>query len=145
MRRRPVYRVRFAAIRRREGDEVTELTPGEQLRARIAAEYERNGYEPDGREAELIDRACSTAESIAALEVVLDADGPTTKGSRGQVVLHPAVSELRQQRLVLLRLLGALDFGSDDAEQPRADLASQRGRRAAQARWIRTAATRKVR
>jgi len=124
---------------------MTEPTPGENLRARLAAEYNRNGYEPDGREAELIDRACSTADAMAALELVLDADGPTTKGSRGQTVLHPAVSELRQQKLVLLRLLGALDFGAAADEQPRSDLASQRGRRAAQARWSRAASTRKVR
>lgn len=107
------------------------VTPGEQLRERIATEYEHNGTEPDGREAEMIDRAAATADLIAELEAVLDRDGPTTEGSAGQTVLHPAVPELRQQRAALQRFLSALDFSADGGKQA----VSAGARHAANARW----------
>jgi hypothetical protein len=107
-----------------------DLSGGALLRQRIADQYEHTGYTPDGREEELIDRACTTADVIAALELVVQRDGPTTADGK----IAPAVVELRQQHAILLRLLGALDFGTEDGEQ-RADLATQRARRSANARW----------
>ena len=92
------------------------------------------GFRFDSREVALLARACSTADAIDALEQVVTADGPTARGSRGQVVVHPALAELRQQKLVLLRLLSAIDFGNDqDGETP----ASRRARHAAETRWNR--------
>lgn len=110
---------------------MTDLSPGALLRQRIADEYVANGYEPDGREAELIDRACATADLIAELEAVVEREGTTTLGSAKQTVIHPAVPELRQQRALLMRLLAGLDFGSDST----AAAVSSGARHAARARW----------
>src|SRR5690348_8476196 len=79
-----------------------DLCGGPLLRQRIADQYEHTGYTPDGREEELIDRACTTADVIAALELVVQRDGPTTPDGK----ITPATVELRQQHAILLRLLG---------------------------------------
>jgi hypothetical protein len=107
-----------------------DLNGGALLRQRIAEQYEHTGYEPDGREQELIDRAATTADLIAALELVVERDGPMAPDGK----VAPAVVELRQQHAILLRLLGALDFGTEDGVGS-ATLATHRGRTAAQARW----------
>jgi hypothetical protein len=79
--------------------------------------------------------ACKTADTIAALEAVLDGQDLVVAGSKGQVSVHPAVAELRLQRnaqATLLRYLAipdSVDTSWDDLT------ASQRGRRAAHARW----------
>lgn len=65
---------------------------------------------------------------------MLAREGMTTTGSAGQVVAHPALVESRQQRLVLVRLIALLDFGTDVGEE---SLASRRGAHAANARWTR--------
>jgi phage terminase small subunit len=90
-----------------------------------------DGFRFDSRELALLARACTCADHIAALEDVVNRDGPTTAGSRGQVVVHPALAELRAQKIVLLRLLSTLDFG----EQGEGSLVTQRARKAAVARW----------
>src|SRR4051812_6882956 len=87
------------------GHMAKQQTPGEHLRARVMAEYEHHGTEPDARELETIDRAAAIADTISTLETVLKADGPTTTGPSGQIVLHPAIGELRMQRSALQRFL----------------------------------------
>ena len=106
---------------------------GQGLWAAILDDLE-DDWQLDAREEHLLARACSCADDIAALEAAVTADGVTTTGSRGQVVVHPALSEIRQLRLVQLRLLGALEL-SDPAATKSGTLASQRARRAAEARW----------
>lgn len=75
------------------------------------------GWQFDARELHLLARACRCADDLAALEKAVDEDGPTAKGSRGQIVVHPALAEARHLRLVQLRLLEALELpdegGSD--------------------------------
>jgi phage terminase small subunit len=93
-----------------------------------------DGCELDERELAVLERACTCADTITQLEKAVKRDGLTARGSRGQVVVHPAVGEVRQQKLTLLRLLGALDLGAE--ESPAAGTASsRRARRAADARW----------
>ncbi len=86
------------------------MAPADQLRARIMAEYEHNETTPDGREEEALDRACATADTIALLEADLEHDGPMATGAAGQMIVHPAIGELRQQRALLTRLINTLDF-----------------------------------
>lgn len=71
---------------------------GQGLLASILGGVEE-GWELDQRELHLLERACRIEDQIAALELVLEAEGPTTKGSRGQVVVNPAQSESRQLAL----------------------------------------------
>jgi hypothetical protein len=92
------------------------------------------GLEFDAREMALLERACTCADAVEALDQVVAEEGPTTTGSRGQTVVHPALQESRLQKIVLLRLLKALDLAADsDDETP----AQTRARHAARARWAR--------
>jgi hypothetical protein len=90
------------------------------------------GWELDARELHLLERACRCADDLAALEAAVDTDGATVKGSRGQTVVHPALSEARQLRLTQARLLGSLEL-ADPAERSTAP-ARARARKAAEAR-----------
>lgn len=72
-----------------------------------------------GLEGEEYDRAmvmemCRTADVIDGLAEVLERDGLTTHGSAGQVVVHPAVSEMRQQQQSFSRLLSQLNLETVD-------------------------------
>ncbi len=117
------------------------VTAGAQLRQRIEAELAEHELDLDGRETELLDRACATADAIEALEEVVARDGATVTGSRGQTIVHPALVEARQQKLVLLRLLNSLDLIGDSAAPASP---SARGRAAAQARWRRSPSKREA-
>src|SRR3954463_16172406 len=86
-------------------------------------------YELDARELDCLERACRCADRIADLEAEVQADGVTVTGSRGQKVLHPAVSEIRQTELVRLRLLSAIELV--DAEREASTPSQARARRAA--------------
>jgi hypothetical protein len=70
---------------------------------------------------------------VAALEAAVKRDGMTVLGSAGQSRLNPAVTELRQARLALARLLGELSL--PDEEDKRRSAASRRGQRAVRSRW----------
>ena len=80
--------------------------------------------------------AARQADDISHLQEAVAADGCLVAGSNGQSRVNPAIVELRQARIVVSRLLGALDIPAD-AEQPtRAGTArSQRASHAARARW----------
>lgn len=66
-----------------------------------------NDYELDEHEAVILREACRTADSIDALQAVLDAEGVMSESSQGART-HPALTELRQQRVTFARLLTAL-------------------------------------
>jgi P27 family predicted phage terminase small subunit len=107
---------------------------GKALWRAIVADLDA-GWELDARELHLLERACRCADELAVLEAAVDADGLTVKGSRGQTVVHPALSEARQLRLVQLRLLGAIEMVDPQAAIRSATPAQARGRKAAEARW----------
>lgn len=110
--------------------------PGRALWRSILADLDAE-WELDARELHLLTEACRTADELADLQAVLDKDGLTTAGSRGQTVVHPAVAEVRQLRIVLLRTLSAIEMVDPKAAIRSATPASARGRKAAQARWDR--------
>lgn len=80
---------------------------------------------------------------MKALERAVAADGVMIDGAAGQRRLNAAVTELRQGRIALARLLGELDVPSDEGKPVSA--ASQRASRAAAARWAEHAARKAVR
>jgi hypothetical protein len=83
----------------------------------------------------LLEQASRVADVISGLEAVLEEEGLTASGSRTQKVLHPAVPELRQQRVTLQRLLRSVSTRPD--EHAGSSPAETRARRAAVARYRR--------
>ena len=74
-------------------------SPGEQLRQAVSSRFDL-----DPHEVVLLDSAAATADHIAALQQVVDRDGEVSGEGRP----HPALIELRLQRLTLGRLLARL-------------------------------------
>lgn len=117
---------------------------GSAFSARVLAEFELT----DSGLA-LLSEACRVLDTIDALSALVDADGLTVPGSRGQTTVHPAVAEIRQQRITLSRLLRQLDLDAeeDDAEDVAPAVFSvntQRAQHAANERWRRERAARGV-
>lgn len=101
-----------------------------------------DGWELDARELVILEAAARQADSNAALERAITEAGVTVEGSQGQPRLNAMVTELRQGRIALEKLLSSLalpgDEGTETAQQ-------RRSRAAAEARWGATAARRRRR
>ncbi len=106
---------------------LVEAPPGAALVARIRSEMKSQGLEPDGREEELLELASRLADRLAELEATIVADGLTVVSKSGLVHLHPAVSETRQTRAALARVLSGIEM-----EDSSKDAVKQA---AAQTRW----------
>lgn len=87
-------------------------------------------YELRQDEQEVLRSACAEADLIVRMEDELADADLTVKGSMGQLVPHPLVTELRQHRATQAALLRGLKL-PDDAS---AGVANQQ-REAAQSRW----------
>ena len=84
----------------------------------------------------LLERAARTADTIAALEAEASTQSLTAKGSMGQAVINPLVSEARSQTSLLDKLLKSLGLPETEEEQlERAQRRSRAGKAAARARW----------
>ena len=87
-------------------------------------------HELDHRELAILHEAARQADSLDALAAVLTKQGYTTVGASGQDRLHPAVSEARQGRLALGRLLDLLHLPDDEGQarvnRPQSRRASRR-------------------
>lgn len=92
-------------------------------------------WQLDARELALLERAGRCADELAKLEKAIDKDGITIAGSKNQRRIHPAVGEARQARLVLLRLLSAIEVTDPKASIRAATPAQKRARDAANTRW----------
>lgn len=72
-----------------------------------------HAYEVDHAQDRLqLVQVCRTADLCDSLHKVAVAEGPLAESSQG-IRTHPAVVELRQQRIVLARLLAALGVPSE--------------------------------
>jgi hypothetical protein len=76
-------------------------------------------YDLDEHELTLLRQACRVADACDALQAILDDEGLMAAGRA-----HPALVELRQQRIVLARLIVALrvplgESEADDRQQYR--------------------------
>src|SRR5436853_2582747 len=60
----------------------------------------------DARDLDTLRAACSSADTIAALEAAVKRDGEVLGAGK----VNPCVIELRQQRVALMRLLAAVDL-----------------------------------
>jgi hypothetical protein len=101
---------------------------GSALWRTIASKYQ---LRPD--ELAVLEDACRTADTIAALESAWAEDGTpmTTRGSMGQLVIHPLIGELRAQRNARAALLRQLKLPDD----PTGEVATNQNRDAATASW----------
>jgi len=84
----------------------------------------------------ILELACRQADDVGRLEELLARDGLVVPGSNRQPRLNAAVTEVRQGRLALGKLLGQLSLPDEEA-RPMSD-ASRRAKKAADARWDRT-------
>ena len=89
-----------------------------------------DGFELDEHELVLLREACRTADGIDALQAAVDSDGVLNEGSQGLRV-HPALVELRQQRIVFARLTAQLGMPSGDEDAPSVGGKARRGARGA--------------
>lgn len=99
--------------------------PGRRLIDAVTSEFELTEHELS-----LLHEAAHVRDTLAELQQLVDREGAMVPRSfEGPRVAHPALTELRQQRLVYARLIGALGLpvGLDDDAKPGAK-APGRGR-----------------
>lgn len=102
---------------------------GVELWHRLCDEYD---FPP--HELLILAEAAAQADAIAALRAAVDGDGTMIAGASGQRRLNSAVTELRQSRLALGRLLGMLAIPSEEDSRPMTQQ-SRRAQHAVKARW----------
>jgi hypothetical protein len=78
--------------------------PGRQLWERTVSEIEFSAHE-----LEILHEAGKTLDALRALQERLDRDGLSCHSSQGEKA-HWALSEMRAQRLALIRLLGSIEI-----------------------------------
>jgi hypothetical protein len=80
---------------------------------------DHDGYELEAHELALLREAVRAQSRCDVLDAVIAAEGPTSTGSKGQAVVHPALIEARQTQLTLARLVAALRMpqGEDDGRR----------------------------
>lgn len=91
-------------------------------------------FELSTSELALFEAVCRTLDVVDSLHAAVRADGVTVAGAAGQTRSHPALVELRQQQVVLGRLLSQLSL-PDETGETLPSLTETRARRAADARW----------
>lgn len=83
---------------------------------------------------EMVVETCRCLDMIDGLAEAIEREGVTVAGSRGQLIVNPAVAEMRQQQTTFARLLAQLNL--DEAEVGAMLSARQASaKRAAQAKW----------
>jgi hypothetical protein len=76
-----------------------------------------DAFDLDYHEELLLREACRTADVLDRLDVEAAGSPVTVINFKGDQVAHPALSESRQQRIVLSRLLASLRLPSGEAEE----------------------------
>ncbi|WP_345153360.1 hypothetical protein [Arthrobacter ginkgonis] len=87
-------------------------------------------YELSIPERAALAQACETVDTLAELEGAIREHGRILASGRPS----PLLAEARQQRAILVRLLGLLDLRLDDGEDA-ATATSRAARKASRARW----------
>jgi hypothetical protein len=84
---------------------------GRRLWASVTSEFDLAEHE-----LALLRQACHTADLCNELQGEVERDGPILATATGQTRIHPAVVELRNQRLLLARLVAMLrvPLGDED-------------------------------
>ncbi len=88
----------------------------------------------DERDLAILALAARQADDVAALEREIRTEGVVVTGSQGQPRLNALVTEARQGRAAIAKLLTDLDLGEQEVERPRSPR-SRRAQHAAEVRW----------
>lgn len=98
-------------------------------------------YELRADEVAVLADACRTTDIIAAMDSAWAGEGRpmTSRGSQGQLVAYPLISELRQYRSARAALLRQLKLPDENSTDVGGAL-SAKNRAAANARWARRGA-----
>lgn len=85
-------------------------------------------FELEEHELSILREACRTADGIDGLQAAVDRDGVLSESSQG-VRAHPALVELRQQRICFARLVAQLGLptGDEDAAATHGQRRATRG------------------
>lgn len=86
---------------------------GKALWRKITAEFE---LEDSPDKAELLYQACRVADQIAELDDAAAEAPLMVKGSMGQPVISPFISEARAQRSLLAQLLARMNFADPEED-----------------------------
>ena len=118
-------------------DEEEIPTPPDVLRDRGAGFWrELNGrLRLDEKQLSILFEACRSLDTIEGLAAAVESDGLMITGSQGQQVLHPAVTEIRQQQVTFARLVAQMNLPED--EKARDLFRFRRAQAGASARWNR--------
>jgi P27 family predicted phage terminase small subunit len=116
---------------------------GRKLWRDICAKMADSDTQPDARERQILNSACSLKDRAAALEELMKDTPAVTEGSKGQVVLHPAIVEIRNTHREVAQLLCRIDLAplDDDGsgvigiQISSPGMRSTKARSAANARW----------
>lgn len=91
-------------------------------------------FRPDERR--ILEDACSEIDLIDDMAAAAKGAERIVKGSMGQPVINPLISELRQHRITLASLLRQLQLPEEvSGAVPGGAVRSVKARKAAQARW----------
>ena len=91
-------------------------------------------------EQRVLEDACREADLIDAMVAGMEGKALVVEGSKGQPVVNPLVSELRQHRSTLATLMRQLKLPEDGDSEAEAGRRSASARSAANARWSRRGA-----
>jgi hypothetical protein len=81
----------------------------------------------EDHELAVLRRACHVADRCTALQEVVDCEGMFAENRLGEQKMHPALIELRQQELLLAKLVAVLRIPPAEDEQHRPQLRTLRG------------------
>lgn len=104
---------------------------GAKLFREVASKYT---LRPD--EIRVLLDACSEADLVDELAAAMDGQPKLVKGSQGQLVINPLISEQRQHRMAFASLMKQLKLPD---ETDTAEARSTQARTAANARWTKRA------
>lgn len=105
---------------------------GARLYRDVASKYD---LRPD--EMRVLHDACSEADLVDELAAAMADQPKLVKGSQGQLVINPLISEQRQHRLAFASLMKQLKLPDDGVDSKEAR--STQARAAANARWTKRA------
>lgn len=84
-------------------------TTGREIIATFEAKATERGMVFDDDDRIVLEQAARVADIVAKLDAAIDADGAMLVGATGTTKTHPALTESRQQRLTLARLMVDID------------------------------------